>query len=201
MLKYIQIDTLFEALQIWMKSILVFVGIALVLLIIFNVVIKIPRILDATKQIWKKRFFLDDEFLTGITKGISHAILGIVIVFFSAGVTEVFYRNHIDVTYPSNSYSRLQALPNLQYSPVQKEWIVLITKFVDYGAVFFNTLLIIAGIFFMFWSVASFFQKVSYFFFTLCFFWYLWSVSGDAYVSLSKLLIEDLKPEIMAPIQ
>lgn len=201
MLKYIQIDTFFEALQIWMKSILVFLGIALIFLIIFNVIIKIPRILDPSKQLWKKRFFLDDVFLTGITKGIFHSIVGLVIIFFSAFVTQLVYLNDVDVSTATNSYDRLSALPNLQYSSLQKEWIAIISQFVDYAPVFFNILFIIAGIFFMFWSIASFFQKVSYLFFSLCFFWYLLSVSGYAYISLSKLLIEDSKPVIVSPIQ
>lgn len=204
MLKYIQIDTFFEALQIWMKSILVLLGIALVFLIIFNVIIKIPHILDPSKQLWKKRFFLDDEFLTGITKGIFHSILGIIIAFISSGLTQLFYLSFdSDLKYytSTDSYDRLQALPDLQYSPLQKEWIVIIAKFAEYGPVFFNILLIIAGIFFMFWSIASFFQKVSCLFFSFCFFWYLWSVSWYAYISLSKLLIEDSKPVIISPIQ
>ena len=71
-----------------MKSILLFVGVGLAFLLILNVAIRVPRILDPSKQLCKKRFFLDDAFLTGITKGIFHSIVGIVIVFFSASVTQ-----------------------------------------------------------------------------------------------------------------
>ncbi len=54
MLKYIQIDTFFEALQVGMISVLSLLGVLTVILILFLVMLRIPKILDPMKHVCRK---------------------------------------------------------------------------------------------------------------------------------------------------
>ncbi len=208
MLKYIQIDTFFEALQVWMLHIDTLLGLCLIFIILLSVITRIPKIFDPLEKISKKSwldfYIFQNSFIRWVSKTILHAIIGVILIFFSSAITWCLYINQWPrisaweehIWSIQNAYKRIgKNIEKLQYTRQQREGVLIISSILPYAPVGFIVIFTIAGLFFMFWSLASFFQKISYFFFCLCFFWYLWSLIWTAYIELSWLIHDQNKTQ------